>query len=135
MLHSYTYWHILSEFLYILTKLIGGLGAVTVAIQFVKKKSKSVRILTAAVAVFLVSVLIYINHVGFWKEQTISARYDYSDYIYFGPIQNGLPKGRGRLFDSEKRLYYVGGFEAGKMDGEGTIYDGARKETGNFING
>lgn len=66
---------------------------------------------------FIVFVLVAIlwNKVLFPSEVT---KKDMGEYVYYGPMKNGLPSGVGVAIyhnnDKDKRLYYYGRFEQGK---------------------
>lgn len=47
---------------------------------------------------------------------------NYEDYLYFGQTENGEAHGKGRLFDADRNLVYIGGFEHNKKSGEGREY-------------
>ena len=53
---------------------------------------------------------------------------DKGDY-YIGEVFNGLPNGKGKIFDKNNQLIFDGHFKNGKWDGEGKKYD----EEGNLI--
>jgi hypothetical protein len=63
-------------------------------------------------------------------------KYYYSDSYYIGPLLNGLPSGKGKLYYKNGNIKYEGDFVDDKREGKGKyIYEERKDYIGKMLNG
>jgi len=91
------------------------------AVSKIFEKKKLTKSLFISVIVLLMGSVLYLNYSGMYSSKTLTI--NGKDYVYYGAMTENIADGRGRIFDKNGCIVYIGEFLNDEKNGFGTLFE------------